>query len=271
MASKQTKIILAVPLCFRAMAAWEQKIPVNITVEERHCVTLAQNRNKLKTETHVVPDPFSLKSGWIGESIPGMKKWPSLYYMDIAKYLKDNILSDCLLHRLNCEYKEGKAFRCFSCDFVKEIYFHDISDTCPYCFIRKRVTPSQRTSATPYTVWALLQKDKTDQPGGRVINAYCSCTAGPLGCCNHVVAMLFCVEAAVMQGLTKPTCTSQKSSWNVPKGIKTTLDVGPVSEDTFKCYHYRKKREQNIEQPQIEKKRIPKLQNLSSAIRIKCS
>ena len=75
-----------------------------------------------------------------------------------------------------------------------------------------------------------------------------------------------------MQGLTKPTCTSQKSSWNVQKGIKTTLDMGRVSNDTFKRHHYRKKREQNIEQPQIEKKkRIPKLQNLSSAIRIKCS
>ena len=84
--------------------------------------------------------------------------------------------------------------------------------------------------------------------------------------------MLFCLEAAIMQGVTKPTCTSQKSSWNVPKGIKTTLDVGPVSDDTSQRHHYRKKREQNIEQHQIEKKkRIPKLHNLSPTIRIKCS
>ena len=46
-----------------------------------------------------------------------------------------------------------------------------------------------------------------------------------------------------------------KSSWNVPKGIKTTLDVGPVSGDAFKRHHCRKKREQNIERPQIEKKK----------------
>ena len=32
-----------------------------------------------------------------------------------------------------------------------------------------------------------------------------------------------------------------------------------------------KKREQNIEQLEIEKKKIPKLQKLSTAIRIKCS
>ena len=147
------------------MAAWEQKIPVDITVEERHRTALTQYRNKLKIEPHVVPDPFYLKSGWIGESIPGMKKWPSLYYMDTAKYLKNNTLSDCLLHRLNCEHTEEKVFRYFSCDFVKEIYFHDISDTCPYCFTRTKVISSQRTSKTPYTVWPLLQKDKSDQPG----------------------------------------------------------------------------------------------------------
>ena len=61
MASKPTKIMLAFPLCFRAMVSWEQKIPVNVTVEERHRITLAQYRNKLTTETHVVPDPYSLK------------------------------------------------------------------------------------------------------------------------------------------------------------------------------------------------------------------
>ena len=53
------------------------------------------------------------------------------------------------------------------------------------------------------------------------------------------------------------------------KGIKTTLDVGPVSDDTFKRHHYRRSREENIEQPQIEKN-IPKVQNLLSIIKIKC-
>ena len=148
--------------------------------------------------------------------------------MEIAKYLKNNNLSDCLLHRSNCEYKEGKTFRYVSYDFVKEIYFHDISDTCHYCFIRSSVKPSQRTSTTPYTLWTLLQEDKNDQPGSRTIKTNCSCTARILRCCNHVVAMLFRVEVAVMQGLTKSTCTSSKSSWKVSKGITTTFDVVPV-------------------------------------------
>ena len=40
------------------MDTWEQKISVDITVEEIHRITLAQYKNKLKTETHIVPDPF---------------------------------------------------------------------------------------------------------------------------------------------------------------------------------------------------------------------
>ena len=81
--------------------------------------------------------------------------------------------------------KKGKVSDTSRVILSKKICFHDISNTsntCPYCFIRTRVTPPQRTSTTLYTVWALLQKDKTDQPGGRVINAYYSCTAGLLSC-----------------------------------------------------------------------------------------
>ena len=50
MASKHIKIMLVFPLCFRAMAAWKQKIPVDITVEENqyHTDTIqeqTENRN----------------------------------------------------------------------------------------------------------------------------------------------------------------------------------------------------------------------------------
>ena len=36
----------------------------------------------------------------------------------------------------------------------------------------------------------------------------------------------------------------------------TRLDVGPVSDDTFKGHHYSKKQEKGIEQPQIKKKEV---------------
>ena len=35
---------------------------------------------------------------------------------------------DDLLRRLNCDYKEGKAYRYFKCDFVKEIFYHQTSE-----------------------------------------------------------------------------------------------------------------------------------------------
>ena len=66
--------------------------------------------------------------------------------------------------------------------------------------------------------------------------------------------MLFRVEAAVMQGLAKPTYTGQKTSWNVPKGIKTTFGGGPVSEDTFKRHYYRKKKNKILNNLKLKKK-----------------
>ena len=96
---------------------------------------------------------------------------------------------------------------------------------------------------------------------------YCWATGMLQPCCYYASW----VEAAVMEGLIKPACTSQKSSCNVPKGIRATLAVGSVLDSIFKLHHYRKKRQQNSEQPQIEKEAIPQLQNLLSTTRIKHS
>ena len=61
-----------------------------------------------------------------------------------------------------------------------------------------------------------LKKDHVDEVGGEIISAYCTCTAGPLRCCNHVAGLLFRIEAAVLIGVTHPTCTSILASWNIP-------------------------------------------------------
>ena len=41
--------------------------------------------------------------------------------------------------------------------------------------------PSQRVFARQYDAWAILQKDKKNgeifTPGGKIISAYCTCTA----------------------------------------------------------------------------------------------
>ena len=56
--------------------------------------------------------------------------------------------------------------------------------------------------------------------------------------CNHVVAMLFRVEAAVRAGYTNPTCTSQKAKWVVP-APKTVVEVNiPVSDMEIEVHKY---------------------------------
>ena len=52
---------------------------------------------------------------------------------------------------------------------------------------------------------------KSAQEEKLTVSAYCSCPAGLPGSCNHVAGMLFRIEAAVIAGVTKPTCTSRLS------------------------------------------------------------
>ena len=123
-----------------------------------------------------------------------------------------------------------------------------MSSESKYCILKTRVTPSQRTSNTAYHVWAIIEKDG-ERPGGKIYSAYCTCTAGLLGYCNHVTAMLFRVEAAVRSGATKPSSTSMLACWNVPTGCKTTLVHKPLADMTFHKHHCKKRKTnaQNIE------------------------
>ena len=225
---------------FRAFACWEEKIPVDITAEQQHIATQNEYKKKLLINDGVLPDPSTIKqTEWLGEKDGGLQQWPPIYYHDISNFLIGINTPNDLLHRLHCEYKEGKGFRYFACDFVKEIFWHHISDESPLCFIKCKVTPSQRTSSTAYNVWAAVRKNN---PGGKIHSAYCTCTAGLLGSCNHVTGMLFRVEAAVSSGITKPTCTSKLSVWNVPAPTKTLLTIKPMRELIFSKSHYKKRK-----------------------------
>ena len=89
-------------------------------------------------------------------------------------------------------------------------------------------------------MWVAVCKDKGETVGGEIMSAYCSCTAGLLGCCNHVIAMLFRVQEAVMHGFNKPSCTSELAVWPIPKNTKEILTVKPVAEVVFMKKHFRK-------------------------------
>ena len=167
------------------------------------------------------------KQNWLSEK-DGLFKWPSVYYHDIAKYLKQQ--GPDFISKLESEYKLGKAYRYFSCQFVREIYFYDIDDQ--NCILSCKVTPSQRISNKPYDVWVIIKKDTNDLPGGDILASYCTCVAGLQGGCNHVVGMLFRIESAVSSGATNPSKTSLSCQWNIPAGLK--IDIRPTkAEELF--------------------------------------
>ena len=74
-----------------------------------------------------------------------------------------------------------------------------------------------------YDLWVIATAwNGDDCPGGEIKSAYCSCPAGLLGACNHLIALLLKVEAVHKKGLTSAdTCTSVPCAWAVPSKKKT--------------------------------------------------
>ena len=83
----------------------------------------------------------------------GIFNWPSLYYYDIAKYL--DRLASTSISQLESEYKLRKAYRYFSCEFVREIFYFDLANT-DLCILKSKVVSCQRVNNKPYDVWAIL-------------------------------------------------------------------------------------------------------------------
>jgi len=46
------------------------------------------------------------------------------------------------------------------------------------CLFKCAVTPSMSINNKPYSVWAAVLEDTVQEPGGQIISAYCTCTAG---------------------------------------------------------------------------------------------
>ena len=86
------------------------------------------------------------------------------------------------------------------------------------------------------SVWICVEKDSENGVGGKVLSAHCSCTAGMLGSCNHIAAVLFRVENFIKRG---ETCTDRLSVWNVPK-LKTVIKPTKVKDLVWKKAHYSK-------------------------------
>lgn len=49
---------------------------------------------------------------------------------------------------------------------------------------------------------------------GDIIVSWCSCTAGYVTTCNHVIAVLYKVEYAISNNFNQPSCTEVSCEWN---------------------------------------------------------
>ncbi|WAR10628.1 hypothetical protein MAR_035704 [Mya arenaria] len=159
---------------------------------------LAKHRHEYKAKPNpggeVIPDSFSLTSGWKCEK-DGLATWPSVYITNIAEYL-NGMTSSVIVNR---KEKDTGIF--------KKVHMHDIIETSDKCIIKAKVTPSMAINQQAYDTWIVVEKDRPAGVGGRVL--LCSC--------NHVAVVLFRVEDAVKRGIAKKSKTNVLATRNVPR------------------------------------------------------
>ena len=72
--------------------------------------------------------------------------------MDTSRYFSHVLGNGKLWHRLECEYKEGKAYR-----FLGELQITFSEQHSNVCIIKSKCLPSQRVSMKQYDVWIIVQ------------------------------------------------------------------------------------------------------------------
>ena len=118
-----------------------------------------------------------------------------------------------------------KAYRFFKDGHVQEIKYHPMPRLYDYVSISSKVLPSMRKDRI-YNVIIIICNSTAE-----VSVAYCGCPAGLSGCCNHVMATLYCLEHYFHEGLfedDKKGCTERLQMWNHPR--KRNVDARPTDE-----------------------------------------
>ena len=93
--------------------------------------------------------------------------------MQIAEFILTAEQGSDLGKRRRSDYKEGKAFSYLDSQWLKEVFYHPISDTHELCLLKSQSTPSQRIGNVPHKIWVCVKKIN-----GTVEAAYCTCFAG---------------------------------------------------------------------------------------------
>ena len=215
-----------------------------------------QYQSLLHANGEQLPDLFTeLKDNWISEE-KGVEKWPLILQMQIAEFILTAEQVSDLGKRLLSDYKEGKAFSCFDSQWLKEVFYHPISDTQELCFLKSQLTPSQRIGNVPHKIWVCLKKINGTVdvlPGKRLISCVYNSICGSIvitfyfffslgSTCNHVVAVLLKVEHAWKSDLTlgnSPTLT--ECAWNKYGANKKGVEPKRIREMKWEKPHHSKK------------------------------
>ena len=88
-----------------------------------------------------------------------------------------------------------KVYRFFQDDHVQNIKYHPIPEIPNHVCVTATVLLSMRKDCI-YSVTIFIHESTAC-----VAKAYCACPAGLLGCCNHVIATLYCLEYYIHSGL----------------------------------------------------------------------
>ena len=192
-------------LVARVFVAAETNVQPVKTAQEIEHELMSEYQAKLLHGDVLLTDPNNLISGWLSED-DGITSWPCLTYPDIFNYLTFHP-SELGSSDLN-DYKNSKAYSYFNRGWLGNITYHNIDESCLYCFLKTDCRPSERLNNPPHKLWMCVKKKEA-----RIVSAHCSCMAGMSGTCNHVAAMLFRMEAAVRLGLTNQSCTSKSCEW----------------------------------------------------------
>ena len=80
----------------------------------------------------------------------------SIFYTDIANLL--SLTQPNFIKHHESEYKQGKAYRHFSCEFVREIYINKLNKETPVCILKCKVIPSQCINSKPWCFGSCSEK-----------------------------------------------------------------------------------------------------------------
>ncbi|XP_036003510.1 uncharacterized protein LOC118566198 [Fundulus heteroclitus] len=170
--------------------------------------------SKLMIDGTRLPDPYSKSlKGW-SESV---KSWPSVPYGNIYSYLIDT--PGQYTRESMKALKSLDGYNYFISGHVQTCLCNLLEKDTTVCFVKAKVSPSQRANDKPHEPWVCVNKEQ-----GYVVAAHCTCKAGLGEACSHIAALLFKVEAVGRFGLNQESKTSVACAWNKSYRKKVTAE-----------------------------------------------